>query len=307
MDDHELTIYVVRSVGPINWESPSTLYKSYIRSYLDHLFRKEMTLTGHLFVKLSTPLLDEPLYAGMCTPSKKERRMLVLKEKIGLAVLGASMKAKLENRHDLMKKIDYYARKNEIAFITYHLNEQSARRIVDFYNGFTSASGKNNVPCNYYGGAFWPRYVSEGAGCTAFGIAMLEMTGLLSKESNCWKREVNIPMYLIGGNFNNGRRIGSRMIKKTNSWGDGLGVENVDFVPFSIYDPSLIYYWVLDQRKPDSESLNWGYLPAEEAVIPGLSADRRQVKINSGDSIFLHRPQPNLFIEEFYETLDRGW
>jgi hypothetical protein len=97
------------------------------------------------------------------------------------------MKAKLENKNDLIRKIDYYSDKNEIAFISYHLNEQAARRIIDFYNGFTSKSSLNSIPSEHYGGALWPRYVNEGAGCSAFGIAMLEVIGLLDEESNCWE------------------------------------------------------------------------------------------------------------------------
>ena len=305
-DDHELTIYVVRSVGPINWESPSTLYKSYIKSYVSHVFRKKMSLTGHLFIKLSTPLLEEPLYTGMCTPSRKERRICVLKEKIGLGVLGASMKAKLENKNDLMKKIDYYSGKNEIAFITYHLNEQSARRIIDFYNGFTSKSQINNIPADYYGGAFWPRYLNEGAGCSALGMAMLEVIGLAQQESKLWVRKVNIPMNLIGGRFNKMHQVGSRMIKKTSCWHNGSGIEETDYIPFSVYDPSLIYNWIIQQRLLPNQRRCSGYFLSDEAIIPGLSADRRYVKIRPEEPIFVSRKDSNMFIRKYYESMHVG-
>lgn len=305
-DDHELTIYVVRSVGPISWESPSTLYKSYINSYISHVFRKKMSLTGHLFIKLSTPLLEEPLYAGMCTPSRKERRICVLKEKIGLGVLGASMKAKLENKNDLIKKIDYYSGKNEIAFITYHLNEQAARRIIDFYKGFTSKSQINTIPANYYGGAFWPRYLNEGAGCSALGMAMLDVIGLAGEETKLWIRNINIPMNLIGGKFNKMHQVGSRMIKKTSSWHNGSGIEEIDYVPFSVYDPSLIYNWIIQQRILPNQRRFSGYFLSDEAIIPGLSADRRYVKIRAEESIFISRKDSNLFIREYYETMRVG-
>ena len=298
-DDHELTIYVIRSVGPIDWESPSTLYKSYVNAYVSHVFRKRMTLTGHLFVKLSTPLLEQPLYAGMCTPSRKERRILVLKEKIGLGVLGASMKAKLEQKNDLISKIDYFSGKNEIAFITYHLNEQSARRIVDFYNVFTSKSSLNSSPSDYYGGAFWPRYENEGAGCSAFGIAMLDAIGILDEESKSWVRNVNIPMNLVGGKFNEMQKVSGRKVKKTTCWHDGSGIEEVDYVPFSIYDPSLMYDWIMQQRALSNKFRIPGYFPSEESVIPGLSADRRYVRISQEEPIFIRRTVSNLFIREY--------
>lgn len=303
VNDHELTIYVVRSVGSINWESPSTLYKSYIKAYLTHVFRKHMTLTGHMFVKLSTPLLEEPLYAGMNTPTQKERRILVLKEKIGLAVLGACMKAKLEQKNDLIWNIEYFSLKKEIAFITYHLNEQSARRIIDFYNGFTSKSVANSHPSDYYGGAFWPRYEYEGAGCSAFGIAMLDAIGLLDEASKSWVRNVNIPMSLIGGKFNEMQKVSSRKVKKTTCWHDGSGIEEVDFVPFSIYDPSLMYDWIMRQRALSGKFRIPGYFPVEESVIPGLSADRGDVKIGTEEPIFIQRKDSNLFIRKYYEQI----
>jgi len=305
-DDHELTIYVVRSVGPISWESPSSLYKSYIKAYTSHVLRKKMSLTGHLFIKLSTPLLEEPIYAGMCTPSRKERRICVLKEKIGLGVLGASMKAKLENKNDLIKKIDYYSGKNEIAFITYHLNEQAARRIIDFYKGFTSKSPINNIPADYYGGAFWPRYMNEGAGCSALGMAMLEVIGLAQEESKLWVRKVNIPMDLIGGRFNKTHQVGSRMIKKTTCWPNGSGIVDVDYVPINIYDPSLIFDWIIQQRLLPNHDRFSGYSLSDEAIIPGLSADRRYVKISPGEPIFISRKDSNLFIRKYYETMHVG-
>lgn len=303
VDNHELTIYVIRSVGPIDWGSPSTLYKSYVKAYVSHVFRKRMTLTGHLFIKLSTPLLEEPLYAGMSTPSRKERRILVLKEKIGLGVLGASMKSKLEQKNDLIRKIDYFSGKNEIAFITYHLNEQSARRIIDFYNGFTSKSSLNSIPSDYYGGAFWPRYENEGAGCSAFGISMLDAIGILDEESKGWVRNVNIPMNLVGGKFNEMQKVSSRKIRKTTCWHDGSGIEEVDFVPFSIYDPSLMYDWIIQQRALSNKFRIPGYFLTEESVIPGLSADRRYVRISVEEPIFIQRKDSNLFIREYLEKL----
>lgn len=302
-DDHELTIYVIRSVGPIDWSSPSTLYKSYIKAYVSHVFRKSMTLTGHLFIKLSTPLLEEPLYAGMTTPSRKERRILVFKEKIGLGVLGASMKSKLEHKNDLIKKIDYFSGKNEIAFITYHLNEQSARRIIDFYNGFTSKTSLNNIPSDYYGGAFWPRYENEGAGCSAFGISMLDAIGILDEESKSWIRNVNIPMNLVGGKFNEMQKVSGRKVRKTTYWHDGSGIKEVDFVPFSIYDPSLMYDWIIQQRAMSNKFRIPGYFLTEESVIPGLSADRRSVRISEKEPIFFQRKDSNLFIREYMEKL----
>lgn len=301
--NHQLTIYVIRSVGPINWESPSTLYKSYINAYLSHILRQKMTLTGHLFIRLSSSLLDEPLYAGMCTPSKKERRVCVLKEKIGLGVLGAGMEAKLENKNDLMQKIEYYSQKGEIAFITYQINESAAQRIIDFYKGFTSKTDLNDRPSDHYGGAFWPRYKNEGAGCSALGMAILEVIGLQEKEAKNWVRKVYIPMSLVGGKYNKMQKVNPGMIRRTFYWHNGSGTENVDYVSFSIYDPSLIFAWIIQQRTLASQQQFPDYSILDESSIPGLSADRRSVKCPEGP-IFISRKDSNYFITKYLGNTD---
>jgi hypothetical protein len=304
INNHELTIYVIKSVGPIDWESPSALYHSYKDAYISHIFRKRMSLTGHLFVKLSSPLLEEPLYAGMCQTSRRERRRYVLNEKIGLGVLMVSMKAKLENSDDIIPKIDYFTRKNELASITYYINETAAKRLIEFYRNFTSRSENGITASDYYGGAFWPRFENEGSGCSAFGISMLDLVGIKEKETENWKKTVNIPMELIGGEVNNNQKIKSRKIKRTKQWDEGKGIENVDFIHFSIYDPSLIYQWINEQRNMPENLRAPGYLPSEDSTIPGLTADRRQVEINPEEPIFLQRTTENLFINQYYKKLE---
>jgi hypothetical protein len=111
-------------------------------------------------------------------------------------------------------------------------------------------------------------------------------------------------MNLIGGKDNGMHKINGRMIKKTTCWHNGFGKEEVDFLPFSIYDPSLIYDWIIQQRALSKQSRVSGYSITDESVIPGLSADRRYVKISSEEPIFVHRTVSNLFIREFYKKLN---
>ena len=67
------------------------------------------------------------------------------------------------------------------------------------------------VPCKYYGGDFWPGYENEGSGCSAFGLAMMEAAGI-SAERPEWFVEVNIPEELVGGKFNNDRRVKNKIV-----------------------------------------------------------------------------------------------
>jgi hypothetical protein len=274
-----------------------------MNAYISHIFRKKMSLTGHLFVKISTPLLDEPLYAGMCQTSRRERRRNVLNEKLGLSVLMVSMKAKLEKNDDIIPKIDYFTRKKELASITYYINETAAQRIIDFYRNFTSRTENGFTPSDYYGGAFYPRFENEGSGCSALGISLLDVIGIKEKETENWKKTVNIPMELIGGEVNNNKKIKSREIKRTKQWDEGTGIENVDFIHFSIYDPTLIYHWINEQRKLPKNLREPGYSPSADSTIPGLTADRRHIEIDPKEPIFLQRTTKNLFIKQYCKQL----
>ena len=40
-ENHELTIYVLKSASPLNWESPEMLYKTYRNSVLTNFLKKE--------------------------------------------------------------------------------------------------------------------------------------------------------------------------------------------------------------------------------------------------------------------------
>lgn len=298
--DHSLTLYVIRSVKPLDWQSPASLYKSYKNAFCSTLFRKEKTLLGHLFIRLSTPLLEEPLYAGITNLSKKEMRGYVLKEKIGLAVLGAGMKARMQFAGELMNKIEFYTNKRELAFITYRINEEGVSRIIEFYREFIQKYYKNPEEYDFYGGAFWPLYENEGAGCSALGLAMLELANIRGDETRLWKKEVNIPMNLIGGKFNNHLKVNAKKLKTALSWHSGEGTAEMDYLPFEIYDPTLMYNWILAQLKQVPEEGHPQYYPAKDSEIPGLISDRCFVTVNRFIPLFQNRPDTNLFIKHHY-------
>jgi hypothetical protein len=302
--DHTLTIYVIHSVKPLNWESPASLFKSYMDGFRSTILRKEKTMLGHLFVRLSSPLLAEPLYAGITNSSRKEQRDYVLKEKIGLGVLGAGMKARLQYIEELLFKIEFYANKNELAFITYTINEDGARRIINFYQKFIQRFNENQAGSDFYGGAYWPLYYSEGSGCSAFGLALLELANIKGDEIKLWKKEVNIPMNLIGGRFNHKLKIGIKKLKSADSWHSGNGIEEIDYTHFEIYDPTLIYNWILAQVNQVPEARCPGYYPADDPQIPGLLSDRCSVAVDRFAPIFQIRPDTNLFIKYHYLKMD---
>ena len=300
---HELTIYTIPSAAGFDWESPASLYKSVIRNYVSTMFRKESYMLGHVFFRLSSPLLDNPLYAGIAVESRKEQRQLVLKDRIGYAILGAPMPGRMETTDELLDKIDFFSRKNELAFISYRISKEAFLRITEFLEVFTTKFDDEHAPSDFYGGAFWPLYEREGSGCTALGMALLELAGLPAKQREDWKIQLNIPMELVGGEFNENRRINPRTIRRSPAWHNGEGLENIDYVPFEIYSPCLIYQWVLDHHHPAENARLTDAEPLVKNGIPGLYIDMSQVAINPEKPIFTHRPQSSLFISHYLKMI----
>lgn len=304
-ENHKLTIYVLRSASPLNWDSPATLYNSYKKSTITNFTKKERTIKGHFFIKLSTPLLEEPLYAGIVSEDRKEEKKLIFIKKIGLSVFGITMKGTIQGRDILERKIAVHTQNNDIAYMKIKLNKSEAQRIIDFYTIYTTDFIQDYSPSDFYGGAFWPRYENEGAGCSSFAMAILDLIHVKDFEIEQWQKTIKIPMDLIGGELNNSKKIKVRDIKHTKSWYEGNGVENVDYVPFNICDPSTAYYWILEHRKPENYHPDAAFIADIESGIPGLFVDYSQFEPDPSEPIIQKRPDKNLFVKNHQVNLGK--
>lgn len=302
-ENHELTIYVLKSASPLNWESPETLYKTYRNSVLTNFMKKERTLKGHFFIKLSTPLLAEPLFAGIVSVDRKEEKKLMFIKKIGLSVFGFTMKGTIQGRDVLERKIAVHKQNNDIAYMKIKLNKTDAQRVIDFYTIYTTDFVQDYSPSDFYGGAFWPRYENEGAGCSSFALAILDLIHVKDFETNQWHKTVKIPMNLIGGDLNNSKKVKVRDIKHTKSWYEGNGLENADFVSFTICDPSSAYYWILEHRELENFHPKATFVADLESGIPGLFVDYSHFETDTLEPIIQKRPDKNIFIEHHFENL----
>jgi hypothetical protein len=298
---HELTIYVVPSPVELDWKSPATLYQTYRKSLLSAVLSGNPYPIGHLFIKLTSPLLEKPLYSGMSSESRKEQRKWVFKEKAGLGVLGVGFRGKIENGDKLTAVKKNYIRKKRLAAITYRISDKAIERVLQFIEEFDKKDDTGHLPSGYYGGAFWPLYENEGSGCTAFGMAMLELVGVDLSEIDSWRHDVNIPMNLIGGELNPTNVVKIRDVKKSESWHNGIGTANFDFVQYSIYDPSLIFNWILKKLSGSEKNTSLIYYDAKTHTTPHVYADLSGIEIDHKSPIFRPRYDENLFILYFFK------
>lgn len=296
---NELIVYVMPTMHPLDWTSPSGLFKSMENCYLKTATLADNYLLGHLAVKLITAFNSEARLYAMTAANKLERINLVLKDKIGFGILGYPLKGKFEDEKELGRKLDVYAKRSKLAYIRYSLSEKAARKMTDFIHGMREKKKDKFAACDFYGGIFWPGYKDEGSGCSAFGIALLDAADLLPEESGDWLIKVNIPKNIIGGDLNNGKRVKNSYIKKQTTWHDGSGIANVDFVPFQIYEPSIMFDWILQKRKENYKN----YIPEETDGVPGLYCDLKSKITVDSDSLFLSRPDKNAFIEYYFENI----
>ena len=173
----ELSIFVIPSHRPLDWTSPSSILRSTVNSFMEASFSRKLYSIGHLFIELNNPEGIPLIRTSIASKEPSEQRAMVLKEKIGLAMLGAPVKGRMESMEELETKINRFAKKKKISFISYKILPAAAERVINFVKAFTSRDSAGFSQSDRYGGAFWPRFKGEGAGCSAFGMAALEFTG----------------------------------------------------------------------------------------------------------------------------------
>jgi hypothetical protein len=308
---HELTIYVVPSHSALSWESPSSIYRSSLVSFIKARFSKYPNSVGHMFIEFSTPLIDSVVLTGIRSTSSMEKVRLLNKEKIGMGIMGAPMGGRMESSADLREMIDYLsAKKMKIAFIKYTLNEQSALRVKEFLETFLGKKEGKVNPGRHYGGAFWPRYENEGAGCSSFGLSALECAGV-KIDTPGWKITVNIPASLVGGEYNNNRKVRRYKIDQAKKWHNGDGVEGVDYFEYNVYDPSLVYDWIINKRKnyngsdPKNQIKGKDFHPGTINNIQGLTIDVSNISIPENEPVFLKRTKQSVFIDVYKKRISQ--
>lgn len=297
---NELTIYVIPSKVKFDWTSPHTLYKSYLKNYTRNLLSKRAYVLGHAFIELSSPLVPENILAGMRAASSAEQREMVLREHYGLAILGAEMKGELETSTALEPKLNKYSRKGRIAFMKFIISDAATERLLKFFSSFKLMIDSNSASNAYYGGAFWPRYNGEGAGCSAFAVSFLDLAGLMNDIFKEWMIRVNIPMELIGGPYNENNEVKFREIKKYNSWATNCDNDPDNCVNFGIYDPTLIFEWIGKVYDEKSVPGNLPVTPVRLNKSEGIVIDGRKVPVPVDEKIFQKRENPSIFIDYFH-------
>ena len=297
--NNEITIFIIPSLSPIDWSNPRSVFKSTEICFLNVITRKNYYIIGHTIARISSPLLPAPFFVAMSGKKQTEKPELVMIKKVGFGVMGSTMHGHIESEKSIKRGIELYSKRNKVAYIKFRINEQSVRRLLEFIDRFQKKTIAGFAPCDLYNGATWPRYENEGSGCSGFGMSLLDVAHLLSPQSKEWSISVKIPMNLIGGEFNNNKKIKFSDILRTKSWYNGTGVKDVDYINYKVYEPNFIFDWILNKRSQN----DLDFLPDEENGIPGLIVDRRNVVIDADEPVFLQRTDSDLFVRHYHNRI----
>ena len=295
--EHEISIFVIPSLADIDWSNPSVLFKTTLKCFIKAITARNLYTIGHTIVRIKSPKIPEPYYIAMSGKFHTEKVTSVLVRKMGLGVLGATLQGHIEPEKRIKKGMEIYSKRGMIGYIRFKVNEQSIERVTEFIEHFKTKSTLKCSPSELYNGATWPRYEMEGSGCSSFGMAILDVAGILPAGSNEWRVDIKIPMKLIGGEFNGNKKIKIRSILKTTSWFEGKGKEDVGYVRYNVYDPAKIFNWIKKSRTQNE----YGYLPENENNIIGLRIDMSHVHVT--EPVFLKRVASNLFVKHYYKDI----
>jgi len=273
----ELTLYAMCPPHSMNWSSPRSLMFATVANKLTFIHMKNKHSIGHVFIELKNG--EERLMAGSVPTgnSNADNKRMLLKEGVGLGILFAPMPGCLETAADLDPQLPDRFHSGRIAFVNFKLSQATYERLVRFLKEYKER-GYDKI----YNGLNEPRK-GTGAGCGTFGLACVEVAGLLHPAwKNVWARHIDIATRLIGGSMGGGKKVAIPSILVAARWAkEGELTRRLD-----LYDPDLIYKWINATYARQAENPSHTVGLARRDNAKGLVYDCRHVPTPS-EPIFL--------------------
>jgi hypothetical protein len=182
----------------MDWRSPSHLAWSAIANELSPSRYLSKHSIGHVNIELrcdATQGHDSRIvYSGMTSDGESLERDALLKENIGLGVLFRDFPGRLESADEILSQLPERTKGGDLSLLRIRVSDATCRRLLVFHDEF-----RDRGLGEHYGLPNRPR-AGEGAGCTAYATAFLDVGGLLTDEMRRqWSRTLRVPVDLIGG------------------------------------------------------------------------------------------------------------
>lgn len=187
--DDELTLFAIPAprVVSLSWRSPGALAR---RTLINEGLGLSRAL-GHAAVRVSCDG-GARHFQGSVVDTGDDFKRMVLKEDAGLGVLFRTVPGALEKEEELQPTLDKRFANGRISFVRFAIPKDTCHALLDYAKAFDEA----NVASQY--GFVRPLY-REGAGCSAFSMAFLELAHLDEPRfRDAWGFDVRVPKSLIG-------------------------------------------------------------------------------------------------------------
>ena len=256
--DGSLKLYVFPSPIGINWATPSSLAWSALKNEFATSPHDRKHSIGHADIELRcrVPGSDEPrtIVTGMTDHGINLQRDSILKDKIGMGVLFKDYPGALETREEIEAQLPKRFQQGDIVTLEFLISDSTCSRLMQFHDEF-----RDNGSAEHYGLINRPRY-REGAGCTAYSNAYLDLAGLLSEEMRReWSKTIRIPVDMIGGGEAGVAFKKVSMLRILLTPWRRWAREDQDHRQVFMWDPDAMYQWtrtVFDSHREDFERIS---------------------------------------------------
>lgn len=249
--EHSLTLHTIPApTSPLNrvgmsWDSPGQLVRGVLVNELGKALRGYTRTLGHAGIEVQAGAVGEAParhFLGSVTfQNPRDFRTLLLRDQIGLGMLFDNVPGRLESPGEMQVSLDEGAQNGRLASVRFLLAPQVAHALLDYAAAFERAGVHER-----YGLEARP-LCAEGAGCSAFSMAFLELAGVLEPRFvDAWSFSVRVPERdgrhaLIGGTKRPGVRVSlARVASLRRSWAtpEELGIDIFG------WDPTRMTRWI---------------------------------------------------------------
>lgn len=244
-----LTLHLYPSTRRIDWDSPTTLARSTLRSTAAGLGREATMDLGH--VAVSVQCGEEARWGGMSRRDKGESVKLVLRKGAGLGTLLHNFQGKMDTREAIEGWDAVHAERGTLRIVDFTITPEQCSDLVVHMDDYLAAGQQHN-----YGLVNSP-FNSDGAGCSAFAASFVEVAGILDEPRRAaWSTTIAIPQDLIGRHHRTiyatadapmatpdpeAPRVGFlSMAVRRQSWADP---DDASATPLFFFSPDFMYDW----------------------------------------------------------------
>lgn len=208
MFNNELKVHIITPPLKINWSSPRTLsLTAAINSMLD-----DYAPIGHFAVEVNCQNQNKyginRIATGMERISKKESKVITLKEKLGLKSLFHSFRGGLVSAKQTLKEVSLAKKEKRLTTVTIPISSSRCDSIMSFMESWID-SGSYTV----YGGSK-DVINGEGSGCADFALEIFKIATDVIPADDLFVK-IYIPNELIG---NDKRKVGFSKLLLSKKW-----------------------------------------------------------------------------------------